>query len=242
MRESVKSELELRVMQLERRVYVLLAGLTALLMAVGVSVMYFSFHSQFSNTQSNGILRVKGLIVEDANGRDRILIGAPVPVVSGRKRQDGTVGLLVLGENGSDRVAIGAPYPDPQIQAKVFDRMGRGAGLVFDDANGDERGGFGVMDDDGRATFGLDYPHGTGEAITLGVLPGETSFSMHDSKTMIRASLVERNDAAPLLFGLEPKGRETGDISILRLSPYRIRRLAIASDEELNKALDDAGR
>jgi hypothetical protein len=241
MTESVTSELELRVVQLARRVYLLLAALTAVMMVGLVSVMYFSFHSHFSSAQSNGILRVKGLIVEDVNGRERILIGAPVPVVSGRKRQDGTVGLLVLGENGADRVAIGAPYPDPQIQAKVFNRIGRGAGLVFDDASGDERGGFGVMDNDGRATFGLDYPHGTGEAITLAVLPGETALSIHDSKTMTRASLLERNDAAPLLFGLDHKGA-AGDTSILRLNPYRIHHTVITNDEALSRALDDAGR
>jgi hypothetical protein len=242
MTEPVKSELELRLVQLERRLGFLRAALTAVVMAVVVGVMFFSLHSHFSSTQSNGVLRVKGLIVEDGEGRERILIGAPVPVVSGRKRRDGAVGLLVLGENGADRIAIGAPYPDPQSQGKVSDRIGRGAGLVFDDANGDERGGFGVMDNDGRATFGLDYPHGTGEAITLGVLPGETALSIHDSKTMIRASLVERNDAAPLLFGLDPKGTATSDISILRLNPYRIRHVVIASDEALNKALEDADR
>lgn len=218
------------------------AAISAVVMVIGIGVVYFSLHSHFSSTQSNGILRVKGLIVEDTESRERILIGAPVPAGTGRKRRDGAVGLLVLGENGADRVAIGAPYPDPQIQGRVVDRVGRGAGLVFDDANGDERGGFGVMDNDGRATFGLDYPHGTGEAITLSVLPGETALSIHDSKTMIRASLVERNDAAPLLFGLNPKGVVSGDISILRLNPYRIRRVPIASDEALNKALDEAGR
>jgi hypothetical protein len=237
-----ESELELRVVKLEKRLRFVQGVLAAVTAAIVIGVMFFSVHSHSSRAESNGILRSKGLIVEDANGRERILIGAPVPVVSGRKRQDSTVGLLVLGESGADRIAIGAPFPDPQSQGKTFDRIGRGAGLVFDDANGDERGGFGVMDNDGRATFGLDYPHGTGEAITLGVLPGETAFSIHDSKTMIRASLVERNDAAPLLFGLDPKGAQTGDISIMRLNPNRTSHFTIASDEALNQALDDASR
>jgi len=116
----VKSELELRLVQLERRLGFLRTALARVVMAVVVGVIFFSLHSHFSSTQSNGILRVKGLIVEDAEGRERILIGAPVPVVSGRKRRDGAVGLLVLGENGADRIAIGAPYPDRRARGRFL--------------------------------------------------------------------------------------------------------------------------
>lgn len=99
----------------------------------------------------------------------------------------------------------------------------------MDDAAGDERGGFGVLDNDGRVTLGLDYPHGNGEAISLGVIPGETSISIHDSKTITRASLVERNDAPPLLFGLDFSGGSKLDMSILRLNPYRVHHVEIKS-------------
>jgi isoaspartyl peptidase/L-asparaginase-like protein (Ntn-hydrolase superfamily) len=93
------------------------------------------------------------------------LIGAPIPKVPGRKRQDDTVGLIILGENGADRVALSAPGPNPQINGRVSKRVGAGAGLLVDDSEGNERGGFGVLDNDSRVTLGLDYPGGAGEAL-----------------------------------------------------------------------------
>ena len=62
--------------------------------------------------------------------------------------------------------------------------------------------GIGVLDNDGRVALGLDYPNGEGEAITLGVLPGENSIAIHDSKTIIRAAFLERKDAAPIMYGV----------------------------------------
>lgn len=92
-------------------------------------------------------------------------------------------------------------------------------------------------------TLGLDYPHGTAQAINIGVLPGETSISINDTKTITRASLVERNDAAPLLFGLDFAGKSSLDMSILRLNPYRVRHVqTAATDEALNEALDRSSR
>jgi hypothetical protein len=123
--------------------------------------------------QSSQILRGRGLIIEDAQGRERVLLGDPVPKVPGRKRQDEAVGLIVLGENGADRVAVAAPTPGPQISGTVSERIGAAAGLVLDDREGNERGGFGVLDNDSRVVFGIDYPGGRGEAITLAVIPNE---------------------------------------------------------------------
>jgi len=243
MTELGKPELELRLARLEKRLRRLQTALTAALIVVVAGVLYFPFHYHSLDVNSGGILRVRGLIVEDAAGHDRILLGAPVPAASGRKRRDDTVGMIILSASGADRFAVGAPYPEPQVQGVIGKRIGGGAGLVFDDADGDERGGMGVMDSDGRATMGLDYPHGTAEAISLGVLPGETSISIHDSKTITRASLVERSDAAPLLLGLDYGGGPKIDMSILRLNPYRVRQVhTTASDAALNKALDDMGR
>ena len=100
-----------------------------------------------------------------------------------------------------------------------------------------------VLDSDGRVSLGLDYPHGSAEAITLGVLPGETSISIHDTKTIIRASLLERNDAPPIILGLDFRSPSAIDMSILRLNPYLVKRdVTPASDDALNKVLDDFGR
>jgi len=117
------------------------------------------------------VLRVRGLIIEDVQGRPRILLGAPVPKVPGRKRQDDAVGLVIVAENGADRVAIGAPTPSPQIKGQVAQRIAPGAGLVVDDTEGNERGGMAVLDN-GRGVLCLDYPSSVSrEAICMAVLP-----------------------------------------------------------------------
>ncbi|MGH7150207.1 MAG: hypothetical protein ACREIU_05900, partial [Planctomycetota bacterium] len=114
------------------------------------------------------VLRLRGLVVEDAAGRPRILLGAPVPEVKERWRRDDMTGLLVPGEDGADRVAVGAPTPAPQSGGKVGQRIAEAAGLQIMDREGNERGGFGYLDN-GRVVLGLDYPGR--EAVALFVMP-----------------------------------------------------------------------
>lgn len=243
MEQQINSDLTMRLLQMERRLrfFQVIVGLAALSLAAGVILLFLRPAPRYD--RSAHVLRVKGLIVEDDAGHDRILIGAPVPSVSGRKRKDDTVGLIVLGENGADRVALAAPMPESQIQGVIGKRTGGGSGLVVDDEQGDERGGWGILDNDGRVTLGLDFPHGNGEAISLGVLPGETSISIHDTKTIMRASLLERNDASPIIVGLDLRNPKTADVTTVRLNPYLVNHVAIqATDEALNTALDNASR
>jgi hypothetical protein len=163
--------LEERVDYLERRLYLFrllgAVGLICFLVAVCIELRLRPARAD----ESGQVLRVRGLIVEDAQGKPRILLGAPVPKVAGRKRQDDDTGIILIGENGADRVAIGIPTPAPQIGGKIGHRISPGAGLVVDDPDGNERGGIGVLDN-GRAAICLDYPNPIGrEAVCLGVLP-----------------------------------------------------------------------
>jgi hypothetical protein len=126
------------------------------------------------------IIRARGLIIEDAAGRERILIGAPIPVAKNRVRTDlervraiwgprfpkqyldwyakyrnEVNGMLVLDANGFDRVAIGDSLPDPNIGK----RIATSAGIVINDAQGFERTGWGVLrlaNGDYRVDLGLD--------------------------------------------------------------------------------------
>jgi hypothetical protein len=109
------------------------------LLAIGVLALttYFIVHPLLRE-YSNGVLRVRGIIVEDEQGHERILLGAPVPQVSGRKRKDAMTGVLVLGQNG----AFGALSPDLQTKGALKARIGAAAGLAVNDENGNERGGF----------------------------------------------------------------------------------------------------
>lgn len=136
------------------------------------------------------VLRARGLVIVDEQGRERILIGAPVPAAENRVRTDmerveeiwgprfprayvdeyyptyrnALHGMVVLDENGFDRVVIGDSVPDPNIGR----RIGSEAGILINDAEGFERSGYGLLDVDGayRVVLGLDGDNGQ-EGVTL---------------------------------------------------------------------------
>jgi hypothetical protein len=145
---------------------------------------------------SDGIVRTKGIIVFDENGKDRILIGAPVPLSKDRVRLDSprvweewvtrwpedfrdkvwgyykeynhaTSGILILSDDGFDRIVMGDAVPDPNIGK----RIAPATGIAINDEKGFERTGYGVLKmDDGsyRVNLGLDSKRGT-EGIVLSV-------------------------------------------------------------------------
>ena len=105
------------------------------------------------------ILHLRGLVIEDAEGHPRLLLGAPTPEVAGRKRKEAVAGIVLLGPNGADRVVIAYPGIEPQVMGKVEKRSVAvaSAGLLINDTDGNERAGFGVSDDGSRISLGLDY-------------------------------------------------------------------------------------
>ena len=50
----------------------------AALMTIALVVLFFR-----SGTETDGVLRARGLVIEDDAGRERILIGAPIPEAAG---------------------------------------------------------------------------------------------------------------------------------------------------------------
>ncbi|NID14505.1 hypothetical protein [Luteibacter yeojuensis] len=148
--------LEERMSRLERRCNRLMIACTllvALLLALGF------LHIDAERT-TDGILHVHGLVVEDAQGRGRILLGAPFPDVPNRMRHDaGTMAMLFLDEQGHDRLTIGQALP-PQIQGRVpenFHRIGEAVGVFLHNTVGDERGGMSWLSN-GRGAISFDYP------------------------------------------------------------------------------------
>lgn len=55
----------------------------AALMTIALVVLFFR-----SGTETDGVLRARGLVIEDDAGRERILIGAPIPEAANRVRTD----------------------------------------------------------------------------------------------------------------------------------------------------------
>lgn len=179
-----------RIQRLERKVRMLSMYATGLTLVVGVLGV-----SAFSAQRSQGVLRARGLIIEDAKGRERILLGAPIPYAKNRVRTDtararqewstrypdsirvkymgaynrlwhSMHGLLVLDENGFDRIGIGDSMPDPNIGR----RIGAGTGLAINNSKGYERGGYGmtVVNGHERIVVGLDSKQGPeGLALVL---------------------------------------------------------------------------
>ncbi len=155
----------------------------AALMTVALAVLFVR-----SGTPPDGVLRVRGLVIEDDAGRERILIGAPVPEAANRVRTDtarvrqiwgprfsdrymgyyqdydhAANGIVILSEDGFDRVVLGDPVPDPNIGK----RIGPSTGLVINDVQGFERTGYGIIYANDSWNVGLSLDSDRGEGLIL---------------------------------------------------------------------------
>lgn len=149
--------------------------------------------------QKFGIIRAKGIVIEDSVGRDRILIGSPIPYSKGRVRTDsnlvrkywaknfgedadqymqwyknyyhGAEGIVMMNEKGFDRVLLGDKLADPNTGKRMFEP----AGILWNDNEGWELGGAGVnttKDGKSRSVIGVDDRDG--EAVHIVALEDGT--------------------------------------------------------------------
>jgi len=117
------------------------------------------------------VLRARGLVITDANGRERIVIGAPVSNASAHPQLVGASGLVVLDSAGLLQVAAGTNPPLVFRSGKLGKRIASSAGItIYDPRNGGERGGMGAFAD-GRANVCLDYGTKDKEAACMSVAP-----------------------------------------------------------------------
>jgi hypothetical protein len=217
---------EERLERLERRLRRFRAA-ALVLPVILVIVIYAAIRIRPASARESGqVLTVRGLVIEDAQGRPRILLGAPVPKVAGRRRQDDAIGLIVLGDDGADRVAVGAPTPAPQIRGQVAKRIASSAGLVFDDADGNERGGMGVLGN-GRGVACLDYPPSLSrEAICMAVLPEQgfagLAVNAESGSPSERAEMAVLRDGTSLLKVADTSGNERAILLVQDESPAQL--------------------
>lgn len=190
------------------------------------------------------VIRTRGIVIVDDHGRERILIGAPIPAAENRIRTNmaraertwasrfpdakqymrwyagyrhSMHGMLVLDEQGQDRMAIGDSTPDPNIGK----RIGASTGIVVNDAQGFERTGYGMLTVAGkdRVVLGLDGKDGE-EAVVL---------SVHDDGP---AGLSVRGASRRSIFlGLTPAVaasgiRDSGAALVLRRGDVEAHRLS----------------
>lgn len=169
-----------------------------------------TFGLAFTKNDRFDLIRTKGIIVEDANGKDRILIGAPIPQSKDRVRTDTALvrkyfapdvakdpnqymewykkyrhtayGMVVMNEKGIDVLQMGDQLSDPNVGRRMF----LPTGILLNNQKGMEVGGFGTQTfDDGRSgvALGLDDPGNGREALHAVVLSdGTRALILQDAK------------------------------------------------------------
>ena len=191
---NVKSSefLQNEVKALSRRLRATYLIFAAILLAQ--AALFFGTGSQADSEivgSSDKIIKTRGIIVVDEQGRERVLIGAPIPQAKNRVFTDKTralaawkdrmpesgkfywdkfdelhkagVGMLVLDENGFDRVAVGDRLPD----ANTGRRFGSATGITIHNDKGYERAGFGTIKVGDKFQVGLGMDDEYGEALNL---------------------------------------------------------------------------
>ena len=232
MQESAASDL--RIAKLERQVrlltFVSLAALTVAALTFVISMRTTSV----SANEAAHILHTHGIVIEDDHGYPRLLLGAPIPRVEGRKRRDDlTNGIVLLEETGADRLIMGDAIP-PQVAGSVGTRTKteQTSGFWINDANGNERGGYITTGDDTLLT--LDYA--SSDAFHLTATPDSASLMMRAPGDGLHAMLITEGDRpAKLLFASQ------GQIDLLRVDSQTAKRLpAIHSDKEFFETVRNA--
>jgi hypothetical protein len=149
-------------LQQARRALLLLGGGVA---ALGLA----AFSAPRAAKPVADVLTVRGLIVVDSLGRERILLGAPLRAVSSNRRLGNAEGMVVMDSLGRMQTAVGYDNPLVLTGDRIGTRMGASTGLTFyDPRTGAERGGMGAFGD-GRANACLDYDQKNKEAVCMSV-------------------------------------------------------------------------
>jgi len=98
-----------RVRTLERQVRATtaLVGLLLLAMVAVVAAGWTRAQEATKPPAADRVMRLRGLVIEDDSGRPRVVLGAPVATLAGRRRSDRAIGMMLLDENGRDRLQPG---------------------------------------------------------------------------------------------------------------------------------------
>lgn len=178
------------------------------------------FFLGFTRVEKNGIIRTKGIVIEDETGRDRILIGAPIPFSKDRVRTDTALvrkywasvfknpdqymewykkykntadGIVFMNDKGFDVVQVGDNLSDANVGTRMF----RSTGILWNTQTGWERGGAGVNttpDGKSRPTIGLDDE--SGEALHMICLEdGSKGIILGDENGSLRIGMASKEGA-----------------------------------------------
>ncbi len=210
MEQNTTQPVQTRIRLLERRLYfAYLIIVIVILIQAGTFIWSPAQASNELVDNSNKIIKTRGIIIVDEQGRERILLGAPIPAAKNRVRTDlakvekiwgpqlggqqymnyyknynhNVNGMLVLNENGIDRLAIGDHLPDPNIGKRIGEND---TGLIWNDDDGFERGGLGILKVKGkyRVVLGMDSEKSGSEGLTLSLQDGgQIGMGIYDNKS-----------------------------------------------------------
>ncbi len=250
-----------QLLQLRRRLWLQAAALATTVLALFVGGFVHSKHNDETSTPP--VLRVRGLIVEDAEGRERILIGAPVPKVDHRIRTDfakakkawgdrypnmdwykrlehNPTGMVILDEKGHDRISFGVPQPDPNVGRRVAPSIG----FAINDEQGFERSGWSHFP--GRAVgFGLDHPNREGLNLFL-FDDGSVGMLVRDDKGTRQTFVGHANKGTPWsgiegsLQGLAIRDEHGPSVVVNAASPAPSIEIREAGGKTMRKLTEDA--
>jgi hypothetical protein len=99
--------------------------------------------------------------------------------------------LALVDANGTERLILTTESSDVRIHGKVYQRRSPAAGIIMQNADGNEVGGIAMLDD-GTASFTLDGYHGkdVNERASLYVMPdGRSGVLVKDTKGEVRLQM-----------------------------------------------------
>lgn len=197
-------------------------AILALLGVIALAVAWFVT----AHGQRDGILRTQGIVVSDAQGHDRILIGAPaIATVKSTSEYGHTNSIVFLNQNGAYHLALGQT-PAPVVNGKALVHNGKALkrignddyyGVTLYDTHGSERGGMGFIGGANRAVVALDRPWPSADAIGLIV----------DDKSGFAGMLVNYAKGKDSAFEL---GTRDGAISVTLHDPQGLERAGLKID------------
>ncbi len=183
------------------------------LLLLGIALITVSF----TKLNRFDLIRAKGIIIEDANGKDRILIGAPVPFSKNRVRTDTALvrkhwasqfddpnqymgwykkyknasnGIIFMNEEGFDEVLVGENLADANVGVRMYEI----SGILFNNKKGWERGGAGVNTTaDGKTRQGIGFDDESGEAMHMMTLEdGSKALIIADENGSLRIGMSKK--------------------------------------------------
>lgn len=113
--------------------------------------------------------------------------------------------LSIVDSSGVVRLVLGAPLPDPVIEGKTKARRGSATGIIFNDAAGNERGGFGMIED---GSMNVCFDDAKNERNCLFFMPKfGNGIAFNDARGESRAVLYLDTTGAPHLLLRDEKGQ-----------------------------------